>query len=82
MTERPDQFVHTLVEKLMTYALGRRVEFYDQPTIRSIVRKAAAEDYSWSSLILGIAESSAFTSSSAPAQLAENTIIGVSTAGN
>jgi hypothetical protein len=82
MTERPDQFAHTLVEKLMTYALGRRVEFYDQPTIRSIVRKAAAEDYSWSSLILGIAESSAFTSSSAPAQLAENTIIGVSTAGN
>ena len=72
MTGRPDQFTHTLVEKLMTYALGRRLEYYDQPTIRDIVRKGAADNYSWSSLVLGIVESPAFTSSVAAQQLAEN----------
>ena len=71
MTGRPDQFTHTLVEKLMTYALGRRLEFYDQPTIRDIVRQGAADNYSWSSLVLGIVESPAFTSSMAAQQLAE-----------
>jgi hypothetical protein len=71
MTGRPDQFTHTLVEKLMTYALGRRLEFYDQPTIRDIVRQGAADNYSWSSLVLGIVESLAFTSSMAAQQLAE-----------
>ena len=71
MTGRPDQFTHTLVEKLMTYALGRRLEFYDQPTIRDIVRQGAADNYNWSSLVLGIVESLAFTSSMAAQQLAE-----------
>lgn len=63
MADRPSQFAHTLVEKLMTYALGRRVEYYDQPTIRQIVRDASADNYSWSSLIVGIVQSPAFTSS-------------------
>ena len=66
MLNRPEQFAHTLTEKLMTYALGRRVEYYDQPMIRKIVRQAAEHDYSWSSLVLGIAESDAFTMSRAP----------------
>lgn len=73
MLARPDRFAHTLTEKLMTYALGRRVEFYDQPTIRDIVRNAALDDYSWSSIILGIVESPAFTMSRAPIQLAGET---------
>lgn len=60
LLDRPDQFVHTLTEKLMTYALGRRVEYYDQPTIRRIVDTAAADNYSWSSLILGIVTSPGF----------------------
>ncbi len=60
MLERPERFAHTLTEKLMTYALGRRVEYFDQPAIRQIVRTAAAENYSWSSLILGIVESPPF----------------------
>ena len=38
---RPDQFVQTLTEKLMTYALGRSVEYYDMPAVRAIVRDAA-----------------------------------------
>jgi hypothetical protein len=44
----------------MAYALGRRVEYYDQPAIRQIVRNAADEDYSWSSIIAGIVQSPAF----------------------
>lgn len=60
MAGRPDQFAHTLTEKLMTYALGRRVDYYDQPVIRRIVREIAQQDYSWSSLVLAIATSEPF----------------------
>jgi len=60
MVGRPDQFAHTLTEKLMTYALGRRVDYYDQPVIRRIVREMSEQDYSWSSLILGIVTSEPF----------------------
>ena len=56
----PEQFPRTVTEKLMAYALGRRLEYYDRPTVRKIVRDAAARDYRWSSLILGIVESPAF----------------------
>jgi hypothetical protein len=57
---QPDQFPRTVTEKLMAYALGRRLEYYDEPTIRKIVREAAAKQYRWSSIILGIVESPAF----------------------
>jgi hypothetical protein len=50
----------TATEKLLTYALGRGVEYYDHPWIRRIVRQAEADDYRWSSLILGIVESTPF----------------------
>jgi hypothetical protein len=60
MVGRPDQFAHTLTEKLMTYALGRRVDYYDQPVIRRIVREMSEQDYSWSSLVLGIVTSEPF----------------------
>jgi mono/diheme cytochrome c family protein len=55
----PGQFPRTVTEKLMAYALGRRIEYYDRPSVRQIVRAAAA-DYRWSSLILGIVKSPAF----------------------
>jgi mono/diheme cytochrome c family protein len=55
-----EAFPRTVTEKLMAYALGRRVEYYDSPAVRKIVRDAAAEKYRWSSLILGIVESPAF----------------------
>jgi len=55
----------------MTYALGRRVEYYDQPTIRAIVRQASEDDYSWSSLVMGVVNSPAFTTSGAALQAAE-----------
>ncbi|HET7132255.1 MAG TPA: DUF1585 domain-containing protein, partial [Gammaproteobacteria bacterium] len=49
-----------VTEKLLTYALGRGLEPFDMPTVRSIVRDAAADDYKFSSLVLGIANSTAF----------------------
>jgi hypothetical protein len=57
---QPNQFPHTVTEKLMAYALGRRLEYYDEPAVRKIVREAAAKDYRWSSIVLGIVESPAF----------------------
>ena len=57
---QPEQFPRTLTEKLLTYALGRRLEYTDQPAVRQIVRDAAAGGYRWSSLILGIVESPPF----------------------
>ena len=57
---QPDAFPRTVTEKLMAYALGRRLEYYDEPAVRKIVRDAAAHQYRWSSLIVGIVESPAF----------------------
>ena len=45
---------------MLTYALGRGLEYYDVPAIRSIVQKAAADDYRWSALILATVESMPF----------------------
>jgi len=56
----PEQFVQTVAEKLTTYALGRGVQHYDMPAVRRIIREAAADDYTWSSLVLGIARSMPF----------------------
>ena len=57
---RPDQFVNTLIQKMLTYALGRGVEYYDAPAIRSIRRDAAPCDYRWSAIITGIVKSTPF----------------------
>ncbi len=54
------QFVTTVTGKLLTYALGRGLEYYDATTVRAIDRSAAADDYRWSSVILGIVKSPAF----------------------
>jgi hypothetical protein len=56
----PEVFVTTLTEKLLTYALGRGVEYYDAPAIRKVVRQARSNDFRFSSLILGIASSTPF----------------------
>jgi hypothetical protein len=57
---RPELFVSTFTEKLLTYALGRGVEYYDAPAIRKIVRDSEAQNYRFSSVILGIASSTPF----------------------
>jgi hypothetical protein len=60
LLNEPDRFPRTVTEKLMAYALGRRLEYYDEPAVRKIVHDAAAKDYRWSSIILGIVQSPGF----------------------
>jgi hypothetical protein len=60
LLDDPQRFPRTVTEKLMAYALGRRLEYYDEPAVRKIVHGAAAHDYRWSALILGIVESPGF----------------------
>jgi len=60
LVAHPEQFVTTVTEKLLTYALGRGVEYYDQPAIRKIVRDAAPGNYRWSSIVIGIVNSTPF----------------------
>ncbi len=55
-----ERFVETVTEKLLTYALGRGVEYHDAPAVRGIARGAAAGGYRWSSMILGVVESTPF----------------------
>jgi hypothetical protein len=57
---RREQFVRTVTEKLLTYGLGRQVEYYDWPVIRRVAREAAPDDYRWSSIVLGIVKSTPF----------------------
>ncbi len=56
----PERFIATVTEKLMTYALGRNLESYDMPAVRAIVRDAAAQDYRFSSIVIGIIQSTPF----------------------
>jgi hypothetical protein len=57
---RGDQFVRTVTEKMLTYALGRGVDYFDQPTVRQLVRDVARDDNRWSSLVVGIVRSMPF----------------------
>jgi cytochrome c551/c552 len=60
LTKYSDDFVRTAAEKLLTYALGRGVEYYDSPAVRSIAREAAKSDYRFSSLVLAVVKSKPF----------------------
>jgi len=60
LLSRPELFVTTLSGKLLTYALGRGVEYYDAPAVRKIVQQARTEDFRFSSLIMGIVSSTPF----------------------
>jgi hypothetical protein len=60
LLEDPEQFPRTVTSKLLAYALGRRLEYYDRPAVRQIVRDASAGGYRWSSLVMGIVKSPAF----------------------
>ena len=60
LVKRSDQFERVVAEKLMTYALGRGMEYQDMPEVRSIVRNAASTNYKFSSIVLGIVKSPAF----------------------
>jgi hypothetical protein len=57
---KPDQFVRTMTEMLLTYATGRGIEYYDMPVVRSIVRDAARSNYRFSAVVLGVVKSAPF----------------------
>ena len=60
LLKRPENVVGTLTEKLLTYAVGRGLEYYDMPAVRQVVRDAAQQDYRFSALVLGIVDSVPF----------------------
>ena len=74
LVRHPEQFVTVLAEKLLVYALGRGNEFYDASSIRRAVRAAAASNYSFSSLIVGLATSTPFQMRSVPDAAPEQTV--------
>ncbi len=60
LTSRPEVFVGVLIEKMLTYGLGRGVQYYDMPAVRSVVRDAGHNDFRFSSIVLGIVKSAPF----------------------
>jgi hypothetical protein len=66
LRQRPERFVRALTQNLMVYALGRGLQWYDMPSVRSIVTAAAEDDYRFASLVLGIAESVPFRMRTVP----------------
>jgi hypothetical protein len=71
LLSRPDVFVSTLTQKLLTYALGRGVRYYDMPAVRAITSTAAKNDYRFSSLIFGIVNTAPFQMRMKPPQRSE-----------
>jgi len=65
---RPTLFVKTMTEKLMTYGLGRGLEYYDAPAVREVIRSSEKQDYRFSAVVLGIVKSTPFTMRSVAAQ--------------
>ena len=66
LMQNPDQFVQTVVIKMLTYATGRPIEWHDMPTVRVIVSKAKAEDYHFSALLAAIVDSAPFRMQQVP----------------
>jgi hypothetical protein len=60
LTSRPETFAGVMTERLLTYALGRGLEYYDMPVVRRIVRDAAGQNYRFSALVLGVVNSTPF----------------------
>ncbi|MEO6185983.1 MAG: DUF1592 domain-containing protein [Steroidobacteraceae bacterium] len=69
LAARKDQFAQIITEKLMTYAVGRHVEYRDMPTVRQIVRASSADGYKFEDIVLGVVNSAAFRQREAPAAL-------------
>jgi hypothetical protein len=60
VAKRPEVFVGVFTEKMLTYALGRGIEYYDMPAVRKILRDARSTDYRFSSIVLGVVRSVPF----------------------
>jgi hypothetical protein len=65
LLDNPEQFPRTVTEKLMAYALGRKLEYYDMPAVRKVARDAASQQYRWSAIVLGIVRNANFLTRSA-----------------
>src|SRR5437868_15434226 len=60
LMKHPDQFFNTMTEKMLTYALGRGLEYYDMPVVRSIVKDSAKSNYRFTTLVMDIVKSPPF----------------------
>jgi uncharacterized protein DUF1585 len=60
LLRHPEQFVQTFTERLLMYASGRTVQYYDMPTVRRIVRTASKDDYRFSTIVQAIVQSEEF----------------------
>jgi hypothetical protein len=74
LMSRPTEFVETMTEKFLSYALGRSLTAYDMPTVRKIVHDAARDNYRFSSIVMGIAESAPFQMERTPEAPAPNAV--------
>jgi mono/diheme cytochrome c family protein len=74
IVRRPDMFASTLTEKLLTYGLGRGLDYYDMPAVRSIVRDAAQSNYRFSAIVMGIVRSTPFQMRAAPPRETESAV--------
>jgi Protein of unknown function (DUF1585) len=72
LVARREVFIQTMTEKLLTYALGRAVDYYDMPAVRKIVHDASRNDYKFSSIVMGIIDSSPFQMRMKQAQPSES----------
>ena len=68
LVTRSDQFTRVVIEKLLTYGLGRGVEYYDMPVVRSIERESEPSKYKFSSIVLGIVKSQPFQMNMKPGE--------------
>jgi len=66
IVKRPEQFVRTFTQKLMTFGVGRMMEYRDMPTVRAIVRDAEKDNYKFSTIVMGIVHSDQFRKSKVP----------------
>jgi hypothetical protein len=66
LVRRPDMFASTLTEKLLTYGLGRGLDYYDMPVVRAIVRESAQSNYKFSAIVMGIVRSTPFQMRTGP----------------
>jgi hypothetical protein len=57
---RPEAFVSTVAEKLLMYAVGRNLQYYDAPAVRAVVREAASDNYRFSAMVLAVIKSAPF----------------------
>ena len=73
LVSHPEEFVSTIVRRLMMYATGRNLQYYDEPAVRAIVREGAQSNYTFASLVEGVVHSTAFQMRQTPLTTAKQT---------